>query len=426
MTCHRHRWAFLLAKAKNKTIPISSVKVCIKCGVLKIGKNSIKVSRYRLDMDGNLIINLGAPTASTDAARKEELDSAITPVNKGKYWVAHGDNVITFSTVHSSTSYYWVVVPYFTSMGGITTRNNPHTQALEISVSNESTTRGKIRIDGGYGFTSCGYIAAVTGTTERFDDVANTHTGRTAATTARYSLAGGYSLNGYGFTSCGYIADNTGATERFDDVANTHTARTAATARRALPAGYSLNGFGFTSCGYIAAATGTTERFDDVANTHTARTSATARQYPAGYSLNGFGFTSCGTTNVTERFDDVANTHTARTSATARTELAGYSLNGFGFTSCGYIAAATGTTERFDDVANTHTARTSATTARFDPAGYSLNGFGFTSCGYGVAGTTERFDDTANTHTARTSATARYSLAGYSTNEYFVNYVTYN
>ena len=95
---------------------------------------------------------------------------------------------------------------------------------------------------------------------------------------------------GYGFTSCGEVAGggNLGTTERFDDVANTHTARTAATARQYL-AGYSLNGYGFTSCGYDGEANvGTTERFDDVANTHTARADATARSGLAGYSLNEY------------------------------------------------------------------------------------------------------------------------------------------
>jgi len=80
-------------------------------------------------------------------------------------------------------------------MGGITPRNVRHIAGLSIFLSNESTTRGKVRIEGGYGFTSCGYTTANVGTTERFDDVANTQTARADAT-ARYYLAG-YSLNEY-------------------------------------------------------------------------------------------------------------------------------------------------------------------------------------------------------------------------------------
>jgi hypothetical protein len=271
----------------------------------------------------------------------------------------------------------------------------------------------------GYGFTSCGYTGSNpgVGTTERFDDTANSHTSRANAT-ARYSLAG-YAFGGYGFTSCGYTSTYVGTTERFDDTANSHTTRANATARYSL-AGYAFGGYGFTSCGYTSTYVGTTERFDDTANSHTARANATARRWLTGYAFNGYGFTSCGYTSTyvgtTERFDDTANSHTTRANATDRYALAGYAFGGYGFTSCGYTGSnpGVGTTERFDDTANSHTSRANAT-ARYSLAGYAFGGYGFTSCGYTAAavGTTERFDDTANSHTARANATARYSLAGY-------------
>ena len=160
------------------------------------------------------------------------------PKNDGKAWISHGNNVITFANAHSDANYRWTSGLTQSGMGSISPRNVAHTRPLSVFVSNESTTRGKVRIEGGYGFTSCGVITAIVGTTQRLDDVANTHTARTAAT-ARVWLAG-YSLNGYGFTSCGYTTASTGTTERFDDVANTQTARTAATARRGL-AGYATN-----------------------------------------------------------------------------------------------------------------------------------------------------------------------------------------
>jgi hypothetical protein len=272
---------------------------------------------------------------------------------------------------------------------------------------------------GGYGFSTCGYTSTYVGTTERFDDIANSHTARANATARR--LLAGYAFNGYGFTSCGYTGSTpgVGTTERFDDTANSHTARADATARYHLT-GYAFNGYGFTSCGYTGSNVGTTERFDDTANSHTARANAIARDRLAGYAFNGYGFTSCGYTSTyvgtTERFDDVANSHTARANATARRQLAGYAFNGYGFTSCGYTGSTpgVGTTERFDDTANSHTARADAT-ARYTLAGYAFNGYGFTSCGYtsSAVGTTERFDDTANSHTARANATARQTLTGY-------------
>jgi hypothetical protein len=181
-------------------------------------------------------------------------------------------------------------------------------------------------------------------------------------------------MQGYGFTSCGYASTYVGTTQRFDDTANSHTARANATARNGL-AGYAFNGYGFTSCGYIGGNVGTTERFDDVANSHTARANATARDRLAGYAFGGYGFTSCGYTSMyvgtTERFDDIANSHTVRANATARYSLAGYAFGGYGFTSCGYTSMYVGTTERFDDTANSHTARANAT-ARYELTGYAF------------------------------------------------------
>ena len=158
-------------------------------------------------------------------------------INAGRAWIAHGNNVITFTTPHSDTSYRWVATLSTQPMGGITPRNVPHTAPMSVFLSNDTASRGLVRLDGGYGFSTCGLAGAVSGATERFDDVANTHTARTAATTARQQLAG-YSLGGYGFSTCGNTGANTGATERFDDVANTHTARTAATTARYYLAGY--------------------------------------------------------------------------------------------------------------------------------------------------------------------------------------------
>ena len=160
------------------------------------------------------------------------------PTNAGRAWISHGNNVITFAAAHSDTSYRWVATLSTQPMGGITPRNVPHTAPMSVAVSNDTASRGLVRLDGGYGFSTCGHDgAAVSAVTERFDDVANTHTGRTAATTARQELAG-YSLGGYGFSSCGNTGAVSAVTERFDDVANTHTARTAATTARYYLAGY--------------------------------------------------------------------------------------------------------------------------------------------------------------------------------------------
>ncbi len=358
--------------------------------------------------------------------------------NVGRAYIAHGDNVITCGNPHLNANFTSVASIHLPSMGGVTTRGPSHTNPMTVTTKpdpNDATfTRLFVRLHGGFGFTSCG---SVTGTTERFDDIANTQTARTLAT-ARTALVG-YSINGFGYSATGFInllIQHSGLTERFDDVVNAHVAR-ANTTSKSRDAGYSLNGYGFTSCGQIENAdgffvqTGLVERFDDVANTNTVRSDAYSNQLLTGYSLNGYGFTSGGNVflpGVTDRFNDSSNTHTLRAEISVRQELTGYSLNGYGFTSCGWgeILDFVGTTERFDDVTNTQTARLAAT-ARTNLSGYSLNGFGFTTCGItggGNTGLTERFDDVANTHTVRTAATARDSPAGYSTNEYFVNFST--
>jgi hypothetical protein len=212
--------------------------------------------------------------------------TAATPsgiINQGTQWIQHGDNVITLATAQSGTDYKAEVSIQLPSMGGVTTRGPWHnTNPMVPTVKVDTTTRLLVRLHGGFGFTSCGdtAVGGILGTTERFDDIANSQTARTAAT-ARTDLAG-YSLNGFGFTSCGRLVVAgvpVNTTERFDDVVNAHTARVGPVSARVTLAEYSLNGYGFTSCGDTDnssnTAVGTTERFDDVTNAWTGRLAAT-------------------------------------------------------------------------------------------------------------------------------------------------------
>ena len=66
--CNNHKWIPLLGIDKNKSVP-TSLFTCLKCGDLKVGSQTIKISRFRLDM-GELPINnvagiklIEAPTA---------------------------------------------------------------------------------------------------------------------------------------------------------------------------------------------------------------------------------------------------------------------------------------------------------------------------------------------------------------------------
>jgi len=54
----KHQWASLLAKKGEKLISVSALKVCLKCGLLKIGKKTIRISRFRIDMGNKPIRNV--------------------------------------------------------------------------------------------------------------------------------------------------------------------------------------------------------------------------------------------------------------------------------------------------------------------------------------------------------------------------------
>ncbi len=71
--CNNHKWIPLLGINKGKNVP-TSLFTCLKCGDLKVGTTTIKISQYRLDM-GELPIKsvaginlMNPPTADTTAS----------------------------------------------------------------------------------------------------------------------------------------------------------------------------------------------------------------------------------------------------------------------------------------------------------------------------------------------------------------------
>jgi len=55
--CKNHKWIPLLGFDKGKNIP-TSLFTCLKCGDLKVGERTIKISQYRMDMGGLPIYQL--------------------------------------------------------------------------------------------------------------------------------------------------------------------------------------------------------------------------------------------------------------------------------------------------------------------------------------------------------------------------------
>ena len=51
-----------MAKYKKRIVPISVAKICLKCGEIKMGEQTVKISRFRLSIDGGtkLKIPVGA------------------------------------------------------------------------------------------------------------------------------------------------------------------------------------------------------------------------------------------------------------------------------------------------------------------------------------------------------------------------------
>jgi len=59
----KHKWGLVLVQHRGKILP-SAARMCVKCGLLKIGAHTIKLSKDRLDMDGKPIDNAGKITAT--------------------------------------------------------------------------------------------------------------------------------------------------------------------------------------------------------------------------------------------------------------------------------------------------------------------------------------------------------------------------
>jgi hypothetical protein len=397
----------------------------------------------------------------TIASLAGTIEPLLTPeiTNRGKQWIQHGDNVITLRNEQLDNNYrtkatIFLPLGAIDNLNPITYRGISHAgstkaNSMAIVLRPDTTTTLKVRLEGGFGFVGLGFIAAVSGTAQRFDDVINSQTAIATAWTAR-QLPSAYSLNGYGFTSGGRTAvSSVGTTERTDDITtDSVTIRATIVARDALSA-FTINGYGFTTVGWdtvSGANLNIVERFNDITNTQAGRTGEiTSLNSGGAFGLNNFGFVFGGSSanpldavaaTTTQKFDDVSNTWTARTSLSLGRQVpTGYSLDGYGFASGGATAAGVqfGSTERFDDTANLWTARTNLTTSRSGLAGYSLNGYGFTTTGNSAtfaapanSGVTERYDNVTNTHNTRAVATAKRYATGFATNEYFVEYNTEN
>ena len=87
---HQHNWAKLLAEKDGKTIA-TALFTCLKCGLLKIGRHTIRISSSRLDM-GNLPIK-SIKTGTFNA----EVDNGNSGTEKTIDWTAGQKQLLTLT-----------------------------------------------------------------------------------------------------------------------------------------------------------------------------------------------------------------------------------------------------------------------------------------------------------------------------------------
>lgn len=82
-----HKWIPLLGKLGKKNVA-TSLFTCLKCGDLKVGKHTVRISAYRLDMDGKPIKNIGSPGSNQGGARNIFVQSSTpTALATGDIWI---------------------------------------------------------------------------------------------------------------------------------------------------------------------------------------------------------------------------------------------------------------------------------------------------------------------------------------------------
>ncbi|MGD0977363.1 MAG: hypothetical protein ABR875_03675 [Minisyncoccia bacterium] len=110
--CNKHRWIPLLGVDKGKNVP-TSLFTCLKCGDLKVGTETIKISQYRLDMGGLPINSVAAinltnvPFADAPVASGLIITATVDTNNQGigaPLFMAANGNLNTTSANSSATS----------------------------------------------------------------------------------------------------------------------------------------------------------------------------------------------------------------------------------------------------------------------------------------------------------------------------------
>jgi hypothetical protein len=108
--CKRHKWIPLLGVDKEKSVP-TSLFTCLRCGDLKVGKRTIKISRFRLDM-GELPINSVAGINLMEAPTNDQTASGLIvsmtygeSISKGDLLYFNSDGKVYKADADGSSTY---------------------------------------------------------------------------------------------------------------------------------------------------------------------------------------------------------------------------------------------------------------------------------------------------------------------------------
>src|ERR1035437_5800188 len=110
--CTTHTWIPLLGFDKQKIVVPTSLFTCLTCGDLKVGTNTIKISRYRMDMGELPInsvagINLKNPLSTNGTAAGLIITASVATNSKGigaPLYMDESGDLIEASATTSATS----------------------------------------------------------------------------------------------------------------------------------------------------------------------------------------------------------------------------------------------------------------------------------------------------------------------------------
>ncbi len=88
--CNNHKWIPLLGTDKGKSVP-TSLFTCLKCGDLRVGATTIKISQYRLDMDEKPIYNIAGIRLNETPTNNQTASGLIVSMTYGVESITVGD-----------------------------------------------------------------------------------------------------------------------------------------------------------------------------------------------------------------------------------------------------------------------------------------------------------------------------------------------